>query len=222
MSNVKLLSQKHQRSNIKYQTFDPLKVYKEHLALLNDELSDLLRKKNWLAWLRFLSIMAAGLAPWQLWSFNWIFALITSLLLIALFLFFVTRDINNRESIENTKRLADINEEEINILVHHFTNRPDGQSFQPEHHDYANDLDLVRQSIPYQYINRTHSAQGNKLFADWLLRPAQTELIQETTGSCTRAQLTIFSLQQFRSYSIANPITIASEENVMKWLHQQK
>ena len=189
--------------------------------MLNDELSDLLRKKNWLAWLRFLSIMAAGLAPWQLWSFNWIFALITSLLLIALFLFFVTRDINNRESIENTKRLADINEEEINILVHHFTNRPDGQSFQPEHHDYANDLDLFGKASLYQYINRTHSAQGNKLFADWLLRPAQTELIKKRQEAAQELSSTIFSLQQFRSYSIANPITIASEENVMKWLHQQ-
>ena len=131
------------------------------------------------------------------------------------------RDINNRESIENTKRLADINKEEIDILDHHFTNRPDGQSFQPEHHDYANDLDLFGKASLYQYINRTHSEQGNKLFADWLLHPAQTDLLIKRQEAAKELSSTIFSLHQFRSYSIANPITIASEKKVIKWLQQE-
>jgi len=200
---------------------DPLKIYKEHLALLDDKMANLLRKKNRLAWLRFFSLVAAGLAPWQLWSLNWMLALIVSVLLIALFLFFVARDVNNRESIENTKRLAAINEEEINILVHHFTNRPDGQSFQPEHHDYANDLDLFGRASLYQYINRTHSEQGNKLFADWLSGPAQTDLIKRRQEAAKELSATIFSLQQFRSYSIANPVTLASEKKVIRWLQQE-
>src|SRR5262245_44472557 len=121
---------------------DPLRIYEQHVASLDDQLKNLLRKKNTLAWLRFFSLVAAGIALWQLWSISWILALIVSILLVALFLFFVTRDINNRESIENTQRLTEINKEEIDILDHRYTNRPDGHSFQPEHHDYANDLDL--------------------------------------------------------------------------------
>ena len=200
---------------------DPLNIYKEHLALLDDQLSNLLKKKNRLAWLRFSSLLAAGIALWQLWPMNWILALIVSIFLIALFLFFVTRDINNRESIENTKRLADINKEEINILHHHFTNRPDGQSFLPEHHDYANDLDLFGRASLYQYINRTHSGQGNKLFADWLLYPAQTDLLLQRQEAAKELSSTIFSLQQLRSHGIANPITIASEQKVIKWLQKE-
>jgi hypothetical protein len=203
------------------QNRDPLKIYKEHLALLDNKMANLLKKKNRLAWLRFFSLVAAGLAPWQLWSLNWILALIVSVFLVALFLFFVTRDINNRESIENTKRLTEINKEEINILVHHFTNRPDGQSFQPEHHDYANDLDLFGKASLYQYINRTHSEQGNKLFADLLLHPAQTDLIIKRQEAAKELSETIFSLHQFRSYGIAEPTTIASEKKVIKWLQQQ-
>ena len=189
---------------------DPLKIYEEHLVLLDDQLKNLLRKKNRLAWLRFFSLVAAGMAPWQLWPLNWILALIVSILFIAFFIFFVTRDINNRESIENNKRLSEINKDEINILNHHFTNRPDGQSFQPGHHDYANDLDLFGKASLYQYINRTHSEQGNKLFADWLLEPSQTHLIKGRQEAAKELSSTIFSLQQLRSYSIANPVTIAS------------
>ena len=200
---------------------EPLKIYKEHLASLDDQLKNLFRKKNRLAWLRFSSVLAAVVAPWQLWPLNWILALIILIFLIALFLFFVTRDINNRESIENTTRLAEINQEEIDILHHHFTNRPDGQSFQPDHHDYANDLDLFGKASLYQYINRTHSGQGNKLFADWLLGPAQADLIKRRQEAAKELSSTIFSLQQLRSYSIANPVTIASEGKVIKWLQQQ-
>jgi hypothetical protein len=203
------------------QNSDPLRIYNEHLVSLDNQLKDLLRKKNRLAWLRFFSLVAAGIALWQLWSLNWIVALAVTILLIALFLFFVTRDINNREEIENTKRLAEINKEEINILQHHFTNRPDGQSFQSGHDDYANDLDLFGKASLYQYINRTHSEQGNKLFAEWLLHPAQTDLIKKRQEGAKELSSAIFSLQQFRSYSMANPVTIASEENVITWLHHQ-
>ena len=181
----------------------------------------MLRKKNRLAWLRFFSLVGAGIALWQLWSLNWIVALIVSILLVALFLRVVIMDINNRESIENTRRLIEINKEEIEILNHHFTNRPDGKIFQPEHHDYANDLDLFGKASLYQYINRTNSEQGNKLFADWLMHAAQTDLIQKRQEAAKELSGNIFSLQQFRSYSIANPITVNSEKNVLKWLHQE-
>lgn len=189
--------------------------------LLDDQLRTLLKKKNRLAWLRFFSLIAAGIALWQLWSFSWIIALITSILLIALFLRFVITDINNRESIENTKMLIQINREEIEILNHHFTTRPDGQPFQPEHHDYAIDLDLFGKASLYQYINRTHSEQGNKLFADWLLHPAQTELTKKRQEAAKELKNHIFSLQQLRSYSMANPVTIASEKNVVNWLQRE-
>jgi MutS-like protein len=197
---------------------DPLKIYESQLPALDGQLNNLLKKKNRLAWLRFFSLLAAGAALWQLWSFSWIIALISSALLIALFLRFVLSDINNRESIENTKRLIGINKEEIDILNHHFTHRPDGQCFPPEHHDYANDLDLFGKASLYQYINRTHSEQGNKLLADWLLQPAQTELIKKRQQAANELKDHIFSLQQLRSYGIANPVTIAAEENVGKWL----
>src|SRR5689334_14109024 len=203
------------------QNSDPSKIYKEHLVSLDAHLTALLKKKNRLAWLRFLSLIAAGIALWQLWSLGWIPALIVSALLVVLFLRLVIKDINNRESIENTERLIAINKEEIDIIGNHFMNRFDGIIFQPEHHDYANDLDLFGKASLYQYINRTHSEQGNKLFADWLLHPAETALIKGRQEAAKELKEQIYSLQQFRSYSIASPITIASEKNVIKWLQQE-
>ncbi len=199
---------------------DPLKIYKEHLASLDHLLANLLRKKSRLAWLRFFSLVGAGIALWELWPLNWIAAVIVAVVLIGVFLFFVTRDVNNREEIENTKRLIEINKEEINIIHHHFTYRLDGQSFQPAHHDYANDLDLFGKASLYQYINRTNSEQGNKLFADWLLHSVQTELIKKRQDSAKELSSIIFSLQQFRSHSIESQVTIDSEEKVTKWIQQ--
>jgi len=200
---------------------DSSKIYNEHLVFLDKQLANLVKKKNMLAWLRFFSLVAVGIALWQLWTISWMVALIASILLIALFLRFVITDINNRESIENTKRLIDINKEELNILRHHYTDRADGQSFQPEHHDYANDLDLFGKASLYQYINRTHSEQGNKLFAGWLLHAAETELILNRQEAAKELKEHIFSLQQLRSYCMSSPLTIASEKNVLEWVQRQ-
>ncbi len=200
---------------------DPAQTYKERLESLNNLLKKFLQQKNRLAWLRFFSLAAVGTVLWQLWPLGWMFALSGFILLTALFLFFVVHDINNKENIENTKRLAEINREEINILDHDFTNRQGGEFLKPEHHDYANDLDLFGKASLYQYINRTHSEQGNKMLAEWLLHPAQPTMIIKRQEAAKELAGNIFSLQQFRAYGKANPFTISSEKKVIKWLQEE-
>jgi hypothetical protein len=53
------------------------------------------------------------------------------------------------------------------------------------------------------------------------MHAAQIDLIQKRQEAAKELSGNIFSLQQFRSYSIASPITISSEKNVIKWLHHE-
>src|SRR6185436_5778704 len=100
-----------------------------------------------------------------------------AVIFISLFFFLLAKHVNTNDQIENRKRLLSINQTEINVLNHHFTDLPDGESLKPEHHEYANDLDVFGRASLFQYINRCTSEQGNKLFAWWLLNPASTETI---------------------------------------------
>ena len=79
---------------------------------------------------------------WWLWTNAMFFLLPLPFLLIVLFLFILTKDLNNNDSIENLERLIQINETEIEVLDHHFTHLPDGSQYKPETHEYANDLDI--------------------------------------------------------------------------------
>ncbi|HEV8283049.1 MAG TPA: hypothetical protein VGQ09_02000 [Chitinophagaceae bacterium] len=203
------------------QRIDPLESYKQHLESLNIQLQKLVKQKKWLEWFRFFSFAAAVIVLWQLWPLGWLFACTGFILFAALFIFFVVRDIDNKEKIENTKRLAEINQEEIEILSHNFINRHSGQSLQPAHHDYSNDLDLFGKASLYQYINRTHSEQGAKLLAEWMLYAAEPAMIINRQEAAKELAEDIFSLQQFRAHSTANPLTIDAEQKVMRWLQQE-
>jgi len=200
---------------------DPVQSYQQRLESLNIQLEKLLKQKKWLGWSRFFSFAGAGIVLWQLWPVGWMFAFTGSSLFAALFIFFVLCDINNKEKIENIKRLKEINEEELHIFNHHFIHRPTGQSFQSEHHAYSNDLDLFGKASLFQYINRTHSEQGAQLLAEWMLQAAEPAIITKRQEAARELAGNIFSLQDFRAHGKSNPLTIDSEQKVMKWVRQE-
>jgi hypothetical protein len=199
---------------------NPLEAYQQQLSVLNNELTALQKRKSLFGWLRFITLIAAFLALWKLWSFGLIVALPVFFLLTGLFLFFLTKDLNNNAAIENVKRLQKINETEIEILNHHFTHLPDGTKYRPEAHEYANDLDIFGRASLYQYINRTNIEQGNRLFAGWLLYPASTETILHRQQAAEELSREIKWRQQLQSYGIATPVTIATQQKIEGWLQE--
>ena len=156
---------------------NPFEIYKEQIARHLKELRKLERKRSLFGWLRFLSMGIAFVMFWMIWANGLTILLPIPFLLVGLFLFILRKDIENNDAIVNLHRLIKINETEIEVLQHHFTDLPDGTEFKPEHHEYANDLDIFGRASLYQYFNRCTSEQGKKLFADWLLSPAADETI---------------------------------------------
>ena len=68
----------------------------------------------------------------------------------ALFFFLLAKHLTVNDKTENLKRLLDINQTEVSVLNHHFTDLPDGGIFKPEHHDYADDLDIFGRASLFQ------------------------------------------------------------------------
>jgi MutS domain V len=179
----------------------------------------LLQRKNGLAWLRFLSLAASFIALWQLWQIEIVIAIAVFLALLGLFLFLVVKDLKNKDAIENARLLIQINRQEGEILKHHFSGLPDGQSLKPAKHAYANDLDIFGKASVYQYINRTTSEQGNHRLAGWLLNPADPTIIAERQEAAKELTNPISWSQQLRAYGMTNPITLIAETRINNWLH---
>jgi len=203
------------------QNIHPENFYRKQLELLDASQKKHLQRKNQLSWLRFFSLAASFVVLWQVWPSGLAPAFTAFIIFFIIFILFVIRDLDNKEKIEHNRLLIEINKEEINILNHHFTNRPDGSSLKPGNHEYANDLDIFGKASIYQYINRTNSEQGSSILAEWLLHPASTDLILQRQEGAKELSKDIPSLQNFRTHGMARPLTMIAEQKVMQWLRKE-
>ena len=199
---------------------DPLEHYRQQIARHNLELKKLEKLKSLYGWLRFLSMGLVFVSLWYIWTHAMLILLPLPFLLIGLFLFFLAKDLNNNAAIENTQRLIQINETEINVLDHHFIHLSEGIEFRPEHHDYANDLDIFGRASLFQYVNRCTSEQGKKLFSYWLLNPSSPEIILLRQQAVKELAQQIKWRQQLQSYGTVQAISIATEDKIEHWSQQ--
>jgi hypothetical protein len=200
------------------QNTSPKEKYIQQTELLTAAKTKLSQKKQRLSWLRFFSLLASFIALWQMWSVSIVIAIVVFVGLFGSFLFIVVQDLKNKEAIENIKLLLSINNKEIDILAHHFTDQPDGLELKPANHAYANDLDIFGKASVYQYINRTTSEQGHQLLAQWLLNPSDENTILKRQDAAKELTGNLEWRQQLQAYGITNPVTVNGENKITGWL----
>jgi hypothetical protein len=199
---------------------NPQEIYKKQLLKLNAELSALNKRKSLYGWLRLLIMGLALVSLWWIWTNAMLVALPLPFLLLGVFLFILSKDLNNNDAIENIERLIKINQTEIEVLNHQFYHLTDGNEYRPESHDYANDLDIFGRASLFQCINRCTTEHGNKLFAGWLLSPSSIDSIIQRQEAVKELAPQFEWRQQLQSYGHAQHISIATERKIEKWIHE--
>ena len=90
--------------------------YQRRINSLQQQLKILYGRRNAIAWIRFAIFILICIATYFLWS-NGLLAIITAIVFgIILFLFVVSKDIDNKNMIKNLETLLSINKDEINYL----------------------------------------------------------------------------------------------------------
>lgn len=146
--------------------------YNQRVSFLEKELKNFKQKKSVFGVLRLGSLLTIILGVYILWSINIWVLLSVLVILIALFIFLIHKDVDNRENIIRTQDLININKNELLALEGKYSQFESGAAFQPKDHYYANDMDLFGSASVFQYINRTSSQMGSAELASWLLKPA--------------------------------------------------
>jgi hypothetical protein len=194
-------------------------VYEQRIEKINARLSDLKKKKDFIAFARLVIILLAIAIVYFLYYKGWIVA-IPVLTLIAIFLRLVVIAVNNNIETANHQQLLQINQKEIAIANRQYTDLPDGQTFLPPVHDYANDLDIFGRASLYQYINRTQSEQGQQLLANWLLHPSDVSTIVQRQASVKELSTDLPWRQQLQAYGQTQTITLSTQQKLEQWLIQ--
>lgn len=202
------------------ETIKPELSYRQRISDLNIKLNTLLKRKQLLGWARFGILAMVVLLIWLVSSYGIFVSAVIFFIGLAIFLFAVRKDLANKEAISHHERLIAINEQELLYLQHKYTHQKDGSEFYKDAHPYAGDLDIFGRASLYQYINRTHSQQGNQLLADWLLAPATPAIILSRQKAAQELLQQTNWRQELQAHGSSSTITVATEKKMEEWLKE--
>ena len=145
----------------------PHTFYTEKKAASTTELNRLKRTSFSLSMLRLSVFVIIALSAYFLWG-AWEIISVIGGLGFVLFLFLVSRytDIKNKQ--KYFQKLVDINQLELDALGGDFSKLPTGDAFIYEEHHYNQDIDLFGDGSLFQHIDRTETANGQRVLASWL------------------------------------------------------
>lgn len=196
--------------------------YKGKIQSLTDEINQHKRQSARIAGLRLLVVIIAALVIYFLRNSSWEYITATAVAGVAIFLWLVAKSARLKSELANLQVLLSINEQELMVVTGHYNHRAEGQSYQPAHHPYANDLDIFGHASLFQYLHRTTSEQGNQLLADWLLHPADASTINARQEAAKELKDTIEWRQQLQAHGHANAITTATQRSLSGWLSEPR
>ena len=198
----------------------PQDYYQDRLETLNKTLQGLYAKRSRYGWFRLAAAALGVFLIWLNWTNGAGYIVGSVIFCIAIFLYWLRKDLSNNESIEYHEALQHLNNEELRYLEHQYTHHPDGQQMAGKEHPYADDLDIFGRASIYQFMNRTASEQGNWKLAGWLSAPAKASEILARQHAAKALSKQIDWTQQFRAKAGMSTITIATEQSIRKWLSE--
>jgi DNA mismatch repair ATPase MutS len=193
--------------------------YQQRIQTLEEQYKQLQGKKSLLAWLRFAAVVAIGAALYFLLPVGTGYAVITALLLAAVFVRLIFIDLKNKTAIKNNRHLRQINEAELLALAHNYYNFDDGHQYIPAaEHPYSNDLDIFGRASLFQYCNRTTSDMGGSILSSWLLHPATIPVIAQRQEAVKELSAKTEWRQQLEAYGKEQKITTVTASRLQEWL----
>lgn len=193
--------------------------YKNKITELDQKLLLLYKRRILLGWLRFGIIVLTTIVVYNLWDYGTPIIILSIIAGIAGFLFVVSRDTDNKAAIENLETLLAINKKEIEYGNNNYYQEYDGKELEPEHHAYANDLDLFGRASLYQYINRCTGDSAKILLASRLLEPLTKQQIQDQQEAIKELSNKPEWRQQLQAFGKNEKISLGTEKRILEWLN---
>ncbi|MFZ1451672.1 MAG: hypothetical protein WAT20_03175 [Ferruginibacter sp.] len=196
---------------------EPGEFYKNSIISLQNDLKLLRKKRAILAWVRFAVVIGIAACCYFLIPVGLFYCVIPCILLVVIFTRLVFADLRNKSSIEHTTHLLAINEDELKALAHNYFHFDEGRAHIPKEHYYANDLDIFGHASLYQYINRTRCDMGSNTLADWLSRPAVSEIIAERQEAIKELVKQPSFRQELQAYGRVKRIKVETTTRLQNW-----
>jgi DNA mismatch repair ATPase MutS len=196
----------------------PELYYNQRLQQLQQQLILLLKRKSKLGWARLFAGICFIAGIYFLWSVSAGFMIATSLILLIVFVRLIFADNENKQAIQHTKHLIQINQDELNALQHNYYHFAEGNEFIQPEHPYANDLDIFGRASLFQYINRTTSEMGSHTLAGWLSNTADADVILQRQIAVKELRTQTEWQQELGAIGKEKKIEVNTKDRLQRWL----
>lgn len=199
----------------------PASVFQERIGKFEQEIRQVNKRLDSIAWTRLLVfVVAGGLQVWS-WSQNdWLWM---PLLFAGLAGFIAVIKWNERVTqakiyLELKKR---INEEELQRKEGDLNGFEAGEEYLDPLHPYSGDLDLFGHHSLYQLVNRATTLYGKDTLTDWMKSSAQADVIRERQATVTALAPAIEWRQNFQATGLQSKAPGDSLDVLDKWMKEE-
>lgn len=200
----------------------PTEFYNRRIATINGKLQELYKRKTQLGWSRFAVVVLTAFIVYNIWGTSSFIIISVMIIGIAVFLFLVSKDTDNKNEINNLETLVAINKKEIEYSSNNYHHEYDGKDLEPEHHAYAADLDLFGKASLYQYLNRCTADESKSLLALRLLEPLTKDQILKQQEAVKELSSKPEWRQQLQAFGQKEKISFATERRISEWLNAEE
>lgn len=172
--------------------------------------------------LRFLVFTGGFIFAWIGFTENITSGVVISLIFISLFLFILKLFLSASEKKEFLSNLTAINQNEANALAGDLAAFNPGNNYIDTKHDFSFDIDLFGTSSLFQYLNRTVTAYGRDILANWLSDPFSL------SGQLERRQETVREIslkdkwrQTFMASGMKTPLEREGIRSLIDWMDEK-
>lgn len=172
--------------------------------------------------LRLLTFIGGLILIWAAFTKSIPAAIILSLLIIVLFIFLLKLFSDYSQKREFFSNLVEINQNETDALSGNLSAFDTGISYTDIKHDFSFDVDLFGASSLFHYLNRTVTAYGRDILANWLSDPfilsGKLELRQEAIKELASKDKW---RQEFMASGMKTPLEKGEISGLLRWIEER-
>ncbi|MFK8101844.1 MAG: hypothetical protein AB8G15_04950 [Saprospiraceae bacterium] len=193
-------------------------IYQERAKRFEQLAASLQDKYNKFALIRLLSfVLGLGILIY-LWAAQiWLGAVGTFIFLLA-FGKFMHWHLALQKTQIHSEQLHQINLQELAVLNNDLSAFEDGEEFMDPAHPYAIDLDIFGPYSFFHYANRTSSAIGKHMLAEYLTQPPTLEEVKRRQASIAELKEDLDWRQNFQAHGRTTADKIQHVDALKEWL----
>ncbi len=193
-------------------------VYREKVALYEEQYHKLNRIYNIIAYLRLVVFVLGVIAVYLIYPYQIYGGIVTGIVFLIFFFFLIKRHDLLAEKRQLLRYLRHINESELRALTGNFKDFDGGQEYVDSRHDYTHDLDIFGNYSIFQFINRTTTLPGKHHLALALNNPLQQgEDIRRRQHAARSLVPEIDWTQNFQAQGMSHEETQADLDRLFIW-----